>query len=144
MEHKNSWIVDLKSIFSDFRNSPPKFYQKILLIILILRAKELFSFKHGALFCCSLCQAKTEVSQSFLDFKGIFLKHFKLFDTKNFIWFHSRQTVGKCKNTISVDLWFLFATKVQYWNTLAANIGPCNLKLVLEQCVELWLVRYTH
>ena len=74
MEHKNSRIVDLKSIFFDFKNYLPKFYQKILFMILILRAQNLFSFKHGVLFCCSLCQAKTEVSQSFLDFMGIFLK----------------------------------------------------------------------
>ena len=33
----------------------------------------LFSFKHGMLFCCSQCQSKTEVNQSFLDFMGIFL-----------------------------------------------------------------------
>ena len=29
-------------------------------------------------------------------------------------------------------------------NILAANIGPCNLKLVLEQYFELWPVRYIH
>ena len=33
-----SRIVNLKSNFSDFRNYLPKFYQKTLLIILILRA----------------------------------------------------------------------------------------------------------
>ena len=39
-------------------------------------------------------------------------EHFKLFNTKNCFWFYCRQTIRKCKNTTSVDLCFLFATKV--------------------------------
>ena len=51
-----------------------KFYRKIFFIILILRALDIFNFRHGVLLLLLIAPGQTEVNQIFLDLKGIFLK----------------------------------------------------------------------
>ena len=89
------------------------------------------------LFCCSLCQAKTEVKQSFLDFMGIFLKSILNYLIPNIVFDF---TAGRLSENAKVLLQWIYDFCLQQRcnrNTLAANIGPCNLKLVLEQYFEL-------
>ena len=49
MIHTNHEESDLQCNFSHFRNYVQNFYDKIFFIILVLRALDLFCFRHGVL-----------------------------------------------------------------------------------------------
>ena len=73
----------------------------------------------------------------FLDFMGIFLKGILNYLIPKIVFDF---TAGRLKENVKIRPQWIYDFCLQQRcnrNILAANIGPCNLKLVLEQCFDL-------
>ena len=72
VKQKDHEVSDLQCNFSHFRNHTRKFYHKIFLRTLILRAVDIFCSRHECCCCCSSCQARTKATK----FSAISRKYF--------------------------------------------------------------------
>ena len=59
MKHKNHEESDLQCNFSHFKNYMRKFYHNIFFVTLILRASDLFCFRHGVLLLLLIMREQT-------------------------------------------------------------------------------------
>ena len=101
MKHKNPEESNLQCNFYHFRNYMRKFYHKIFFIILILRALDIFCFRHGVLLLLLVKPGQKRVKLNFPRYQeNISQEPLKLFYQKIVFDF----TVGRLSENVKILL----------------------------------------
>ena len=124
MKHKNHEKLDLLCNFSHFRKYMRKFDHKIFFMILLLRASDLFCFRHGVLLLLLITPGQNRGKPNFPQFQGnISQEPLKLFYKFFFFYFTVRRLSENVKYCLGGSTTFVCNKSAQGGGLQKRNIS---------------------